>query len=212
MLESSEIIKKCYGLTGAIATGKSVVAKMLADLGARIIDTDCIAREVVKPGCPALREIAELFGGESLNPDGTLARENVRDRIIRDPLLRERLNRITHPRIMEVVAGRIEEYARLGGDMPIIIDVPLLYESGWDRLFPRVILVYAPLSLQVERLMARDRLDRRTAELTIAVQMSIEEKKGKAAYSIDNSGTLEETRTQVERLFPVLCGQSLKTL
>ena len=78
--------------------------------------------------------------------------------------------------------------------MPVIIDVPLLYESGWDRFFPDAILVYAPVPVQVERLMARDRLDRRTAELTIAAQMGIEEKKEKARFVIDNSGTLEETR------------------
>ena len=85
--------------------------------------------------------------------------------------------------------------------MPVIIDVPLLYESGWDRFFPETILVYAPVPVQVERLMARDRLDRATAELTIAAQMSIEDKKGRARFVIDNSGSLENTKKLVEALF-----------
>ena len=98
---------------------------------------------------------------------------------------------------MERIAG----YSRLNDGMPIIIDVPLLYESGWDRFFPDAILVYAPVPVQAERLMDRDRLDRQTADLTISAQMSIEEKKGKARFVIDNSGSLENTKKLVEALF-----------
>ena len=201
----SDCIKNCFALTGTIATGKSVVAAMLADLGAHIIDTDLIARQVVEPGRPALIEIEEVFGKEAVNHDGTLNREKVRDRIIRDPGMRNKLNGITHPRINQIVMDGIASYNRLHDGMPIIIDVPLLYESGWDKLFPDAILVYAPEPVQIERLMERDRLDRRTAELTIAAQMSIEEKKGKARFIIDNSGTLDETRKQVIKLFDQLC-------
>jgi dephospho-CoA kinase len=193
-----------FALTGGIGTGKSTVAKLFFDFGAHIIDTDLIAREIVEPGKPAYLEVAEYFGEKVLNRDGTLNRELLRDRIIRDQAVRDKLNSITHPRISAVVADRIAAHQRENDGMPIIVDVPLLYEVGWDRLFPRVILAYAPVSIQVMRLMERDKLNRDTAELTIAAQMSIEEKKKRAKYIIDNSGTPEETNLQVKSLFEIL--------
>jgi dephospho-CoA kinase len=209
-MTGTDYLKKCFALTGTIGTGKSAVAAVLAELGAHIIDTDLIARQVVEPGQPALLEIEKIFGTEAVNPDGTLNREKVRDRIIRDPGMRNKLNGITHPRINRIVMERIESYNRQNDGMPIIIDVPLLYESGWDKLFPDAILVYAPEPVQIERLMQRDGLDRRTAELTIGAQISIEEKKGKARFLIDNSGSLEDTRKQVIRLFEQLRAMIIK--
>ncbi len=193
-----------FALTGGIGTGKSTVARLFSSLGAHIIDTDLIAREVVEPGKPAYLEVAEYFGEKVLNRDGSLDRELIRDKIIRDQALRDKLNSITHPRISAVVEDRIAEYRQKGDGMPIIVDVPLLYEVGWDRLFPRVILAYAPVPIQIRRLMERDRLSREIAELTLTVQMSIEEKKKKASYIIDNSGTQEKTLAQVEALFGIL--------
>lgn len=204
MSSKHEYLSQSFSLTGSIATGKSSVAAMLEGLGAHIIDTDLIAREVVEPGRPALREIEGLFGKEAINSDGTLNRQWVRDRIIRDPGERNRLNGITHPRIQRIVMERIERYGGMRDGMPLIVDVPLLYEIGWDQLFPRVILVYAPVAVQVRRLMDRDGLDLRTAELTVAAQMSIEEKKAKARFVIDNSGSRTETGKQVEAIFAVL--------
>jgi dephospho-CoA kinase len=205
MTGSGDLLRNCFALTGAISTGKSVVASMLAGMGAHIIDTDLIAREVVEPGQPALREIEDYFGKDVINPDGTLNREKVRDQIIRDTEKRNKLNGFTHPHINRIVMERIGYFNRLNDGMPIIIDVPLLYESGWDRLFPDAILVYVPTQIQIERLMKRDHLDRHTAKLTIAAQMSIEDKKGKARFVIDNSGTLAETRRQLVELFEKLC-------
>ena len=195
---------KTFALTGGIGTGKSAVAKFFLEMGAHIIDTDLIAREVVEPGRPAYLEVAEYFGAEVINPNGTLNRELLRARIIRDRAMREKLNTITHPRIGAVVAERIEASWRLSDGMPIIVDVPLLYEVGWDRFFAEVILAYAPVSIQIARLIERDAIDRETAELAVAAQMNIEEKKKKAAFVIDNSGTLKKTRVQVVRLFEVL--------
>ncbi len=206
MSESGDFLKNCFALTGSISTGKSVVASMLAKMGAHIVDTDLIAREVVQPGQPALREIEDLFGKDVINPDGTLNREKVRDQIIRDPDKRNKLNSMTHPRINQIVMERIGSFNRMDDGMPIIIDVPLLFESGWNKFFPDVILVYVPVQVQIERLMARDRLDRPTAELTVKAQMSIEDKKDKARFVIDNSGTLEETRKQVAGLFDQFLG------
>ncbi len=204
MSGSGNFLKNCFALTGAISTGKSVVSSMLAEMGAHIIDTDLIAREVVEPGQPVLREIEDYFGKDVINSDGTLNREKVRAQIIRDPEKRNRLNAITHPRINQIVMERIATFNQMKDGMPVIIDVPLLYESGWDRFFPDAILIYVPEPVQLERLMARDRLDRHTAELTVAAQMNIEDKKGKARFVIDNTGSLDETRRQVAGLFEKL--------
>jgi dephospho-CoA kinase len=203
-MDTGSLSRKCLALTGGIATGKSVVADMLKERGAHIIDTDLIAREVVEPGMPALEEIVREFGTDMLMPDGTLDREQMREEIISDSEKREKLNSITHPRINSVVFERITALKEKDDGMPVIIDVPLLYEAGWDRFFPDVILVYVPVEVQAERLMKRDHLDRDTAMLTISAQMGIEEKKEKAVHLIDNSGTLAETEEQVDKLFPLL--------
>ena len=196
----ADLMKHCFALTGGIATGKSTVAKMLAEKGCHIVDTDLIAREVVEPGTPGLAEIAEKFGTGLLNPDGTLNREAMREIIIHDAGKRAALNGITHPRINERVLDLIKEHSAKDS-MPVIIDVPLLFEAGWHKIFSTVILVYVPMAVQVERLMARDRLTREMAEKTLTFQMGIEEKRKLATYIIDNSGSLEETSRQVVELF-----------
>ncbi len=202
--DARNVLTRCVALTGSIATGKSTVATILSGLGAHLVDTDVIARQVVEPGMPALKRIADEFGESVINPDGTLNREKVRSEIIRDAVKRERLNGITHPEINRIVLAQISGFAAAEDDMPVIIDVPLLFEAGWDRIFPRVILVYAPREVQILRLMERDRLDRSTAELTVNAQLSIEEKKDRSTYIIDNSGTLEQTRSHVIELFAAL--------
>ena len=199
----ADLIKRCFALTGGIATGKSTVAKMLAEKGCHIVDTDLIAREVVEPGTPGLAEIGEKFGTGLLNPDGTLNREAMRELIIRDAGKRDLLNGITHPRINERVLEQIRDHSAKDR-MPIIIDVPLLFEAGWNKIFSTVILVYVPVAVQVERLMARDRLTREMAEKTLTFQMGIEEKKKLATYVIGNSGSLEETARQVDELLEML--------
>lgn len=202
MFESlNAIFNSCFALTGGIATGKSTVAKMLADKGCHIVDTDLIAREVVEPGTPGLAEITRKFGAGVLNDDGTLNREAMRELIIHDPEKREVLNGITHPRINDTVFTQIQEHHAKGDGMPIIIDVPLLFEAGWHKIFSTVILVYVPVPVQLERLMARDGLTREMAEKTLTFQMGIEEKRKLAAHVIDNSKTLKETRRCVEDLF-----------
>lgn len=196
----NDILTRCYALTGGIATGKSTVAKMLAEKGCHIVDTDLIAREVVEPGTPALVEIAEKFGTGLLNPDGTLNREAMRELIIHNAEKRDVLNGITHPRINEKVQEQIRDHSAKDR-MPIIIDVPLLFEAGWHKIFSTVILVYVPVAVQMERLMARDRLTRHMAEKTLTFQMGIDEKRKLAMYIIDNSGSLDETGRRVDELF-----------
>lgn len=198
---SQNVLIECYGLTGGIATGKSTVAQMLKELGCYIIDTDQIARDVVMPNKPAYNEIVAHFGKEVLNDDGTLNREKLRWIIIDDPQKRSLLNAITHPRIGQEVLHLVHQYRSREDGYPIIVDVPLLFEAGWHSFFKAVILVYVPVEVQIQRLMIRDNLTKEEAERTIKFQMSIEEKKARAHYVIDNSGTLEETKKQVHELF-----------
>lgn len=198
---SQNVLNECYGLTGGIATGKSTVAQMLKELGCYLIDTDQIARDIVMPNKLAYNEIVAHFGKDVLNSDGTLNREKLRWIIIDDPQKRSLLNAIMHPRIGYEVLNLVYQYRSDEDGHPIIVDVPLLFEAGWHGLFRAVILVYVPVEVQIQRLMMRDNLSKEEAERTITFQMSIEEKKRLAHYIIDNSGTLDETKKQVNALF-----------
>ncbi|MFS8523229.1 MAG: dephospho-CoA kinase [Limnochordales bacterium] len=191
------------GLTGGIASGKSTVARMFAELGAAVVSADEIAREIVEPGQPAWEEIRGAFGDEVLNPDGTLNRRRLGAIVFADEARRRRLERITHPRIREVMARRIEDLA--AGGTPVIAEIPLLFESEASlSLVDVVIVVYADPELQLERLMARDGLGREQAEARMAAQMPIEEKVMRADFVIDNDGDLERTRAQVRRVWEEL--------
>jgi dephospho-CoA kinase len=203
--ETIKFAKKCHALTGSIATGKSTVAQIFKDLGGHIIDTDVIAREVVEPDQPGLEEVKKAFGAGVINQDGTLNRESLRNIIIHDKEKRKQLDNILHPHINNRVYQLLDNYRNNDDGMPVIIDVPLLFEAGWDRMFNKSIVVYVPVEIQVERLMIRDGIDRITAEKNVAAQFSIEEKKVKASIVIDNSGSLEKTTEKSEKIFERLC-------
>lgn len=200
------ILKNCFALTGSIGTGKSTVASILSQLGSHIVDTDLIARQVVEPGKPALEEIKKNFGDFAINPDGTLDRDSMRKIIMNDPEKRKILNSIIHPHINQETLKQIIHYNSLNDGMPIIIDVPLLFEAGWDKLFPRIILAYAPFEVQLERLIKRDSMDEDTARKNISSQINIEDKKKLSTYIIDNSGELQKTGFQVKELFEEIKG------
>ena len=196
------------GLTGGIASGKSTVAAMFQGLGAALVDTDRLARRAVEPGSPGLARVVESFGPGVLGPDGALDRRGLRRVIFSDPGARARLNAIVHPLVLEMVEA---ELGRLGEENPggvALVDVPLLFEVGWQARFACVVLVYVPPRLQVERLMARDQVDRKAAEAALAAQMPIEEKRGLAQFVVDNSGPLQETQRQVEEVYARLREQA----
>ncbi|MFC1669169.1 dephospho-CoA kinase [Spirochaetota bacterium] len=199
-----ELMKKCSALTGSIATGKSTVSGMFKELGAHIVDTDLIAREIVQPGQPALDEIKNAFGKEIMNSDGTLNREVMRNIIIDDPVKRQILNSITHPHINSIAYKQAEKYLN-SDSKPVIMDIPLLFEVGSSKMFSTIILVHTPVEKQVKQLMKRDGIDKMTAERTIKFQMDIEEKKSGSTYVIDNSGSIENTRKQVVKIYKLLC-------
>jgi len=187
------------GLTGGIASGKTTVAAMLRDLGATLIDADAAARAVVEPGTPGLNAVVEAFGPEILDGD-RLDRWKLGAIVFEDPAARRRLEEITHPLIRAWMAERQRE-AEERGDVRVVLDIPLLYENGLDRGLKAVILVYAPAEIEMERLMARNSLSQEEAGRRLAAQMPIEEKKARADYVIDNSGTREQTLEQARKVW-----------
>ena len=181
------------GLTGGIASGKSTVADMFADLGVPVIDTDVIAREVVRPGQPALDEIREAFGAGVIAADGTLDRPAMRSIVFGDDAARRRLESILHPRI-----GReTREQADAAGGPYQVIVVPLLVESSLRRFVDRVLVVDCDESTQVARLLARDAESEHQARRMLAAQSSRAERLAIADDVVTNDGSLEDTREQV---------------
>lgn len=193
------------GLTGGIATGKSLVAGELKRLGARIIDADRIAREIVEPGKPAYNDIVKEFGTGILKPDATIDRKALGRAVFSDHAALEKLGSITHPRIRE----RIREEARrlsTEGDGLIVLDIALLIEMGVKYEVEKIIVVYSEAEQQIERLMKRDNMTRDEALKRLSCQLDIKEKLKYADYVIDNSGQLDETIEQTRALFSELEG------
>jgi dephospho-CoA kinase len=189
------------GLTGGIASGKSTVSEILAELGAVIIDGDKLAREVVEPGTPGLAQVVEAFGPEILLPDGGMDRAQVGRIVFNDEAKRKLLEGIVHPLIFE-------RYAALEASAPedgiVIHDIPLLAESGRADTFDAVIVVETPAEVQVER-MLRDRgWSRADAESRIAAQATPEQRRAIATYLIENTGTRDELRARVEAVYAEL--------
>lgn len=192
------------GLTGSIATGKSTVARLLAELGAVVIDSDRLAREAVAPGSAGLRAVADRFGPQVMTPAGELDRPAMRRLIFSDPAAKADLEGIIHPLVR---AGERELIARAERDDPgavVIVDMPLLYETDQADRFQKVIVVYVDRETQIRRLIDRDGGDRAAAEKALASQIDIETKRGRADYVIDNRGRPQDLPPQVERVMAEL--------
>ena len=193
---------RVVGLTGGIASGKSTVSQMLRELGAPIVDADLVAREVVEPGTPGLEEIADRFPGV-IGADGRLDREKLAARVFGQDEERRALNAILHPRIQRAVVEQVEALARQGHRL-VIYDAPLIVENGLHQILDGVILVAVPREVQIERLMARNGVSHDAAEARIRAQLPLEEKKKVATWIVDNAGSLEHTRAQVESIWRTL--------
>jgi dephospho-CoA kinase len=187
------------GLTGGIASGKSVVAEVFQSLGAEVVSADDLAREVVRPGSPTLARIVERFGAEVLRKDGELNRPYLAEKIFSDPQARKELDHITHPAIADLARQRFEDFAREGARI-VVYDAPLLYEAGADAQVDGVVVVAVDDATQLRRLMLRDGLDPLAARARMAAQMPMVQKIARADYVIDNNGSLEATRQQVVAL------------
>ncbi|MGZ7445173.1 dephospho-CoA kinase [Paenibacillus sp. TH7-28] len=186
------------GLTGGIATGKSTVSRMLVRKGAVLIDADVIAREIMEPGHPVLAAVAERFGQAVLHPDGTLNRKKLGEIVFASPEERKALENLTHPAIRAEMRKRMAELEAEDPRRLVVADIPLLYESGLERLYERIMVVYVPRDVQLSRLMERDVLSREEAERRLNAQMDIELKKERADILIDNSRGLDETERQID--------------
>jgi len=193
------------GLTGGIASGKSVVADMLEELGARSIDFDLLARRVVAPGEPAWRDIVGHFGPEVLAHDRSIDRRKLGEIVFADAGERAVLERLTHPRIRDEFVRDVRTINDSEPGAIIVAIVPLLVENAMQSMFDHVVVVFAPMEVQLDRLMRRDGLSRDAAAERLAAQLSNEEKLSVADTVIDNSRSLEDTRQQVEELWERLC-------
>jgi dephospho-CoA kinase len=188
------------GLTGGIASGKSVVAAELAARGAIIIDADVLAREVVEPGTPALAAIVDRFGAQVLS-DGRLDRARLAQIVFADPLARRDLERIVHP----AVRTRAAELERAAGAAAVVVHViPLLVETGQQEDFDLVVTVDVDHETQIKRLMARNGYTRADAESRIAAQASREDRMIAADVVLGNTGSVTQLREQIDALWAEL--------
>ena len=192
------------GVTGGIASGKSTVAGMLEALGVPIIDTDVIARRVVEPGRPAWKKIVAHFGEKVLEEDGRLDRKKLADIVFRDAGERKKLENFTHPIIMEELARQVNEMAERDPEVIIQAIVPLLIEINQQHRFHKVLVVYVPEAIQIERLVRRDGIDQEEAADRLKAQLPIDEKLAYADFVIHNEHSLEETGKQVKALWRAL--------
>ena len=189
---------KVLGLTGGIGSGKSTVARLIADLGVPVLDADQLAREVVEPGRPALAEVAATWP-QAIGPDGKVARKRLADIVFTDPAQRLRLEAIMHPRIQALSDERFAEMARKGHGLAIY-EASLLVESGRYKEFDGLVVVTASPETQMERVLVRGDLTEAQVQARIDAQLPLLAKVRVATHLVDNDGALAATKAQVERL------------
>lgn len=191
------------GLTGGIASGKSTVGRMLRDLGAPVVDADVLARVVVEPGRPAYDDIVREFGREVLLEDGTIDRKRLGEIVFSDAHRRKLLGAITHPRIAQASQEEIARHGAAGARV-VIYEAALLVENGLHRALDGLIVVSATPEQQVQRAVARDGISEEQARARVASQLPLARKLEVATHVVDNTGTIDDTRAQVERLWAEL--------
>lgn len=193
-------------ITGGAGSGKSTVARMFQELGAEVLDADELAREAVAVGQPAWQELRRLYGDDYFNPDGTLNRSRLAQLVFADPEARRRLDELIHPRVAEGIRARLAELARRGVPL-VLVEVPLLYETGREGGFDRVIVVSAPEAERLRRLRERDRRGEAEIRGILKAQWPLPDKVARADYVVDNGGDLGLTRQQVKNIWAELKNQ-----
>jgi dephospho-CoA kinase len=199
------------GLTGGIATGKSMVVQLLAGRGARIIDFDHLTRYVQEPGRPAWNELVSFFGWEIIKDDNTINRRKLGEIVFQNPEKLARLNAIVHPLIFQEWRHRLAVLQKENSTAIVISDIPLLIETGQQKDFDLVILVYAPTWQQLARLRARNGYSAEEARQRLASQLPVDLKIPYADIIIDNSSTLEKTSERVNEVWEELKKRMVKT-
>jgi dephospho-CoA kinase len=203
---------KIIGLSGGIGSGKSTVTRLLASFGAITVDADAIVHELQAPGTKMLAAIAAEFGAGVIRDDGSLDRAALGDIVFRDAGARARLGMLVHPPVIAEMVRRAREGAASGAPL-VVLDIPLFFEgqkagtgTATAMNYDATVLVWVPRSVQIERTVARDGCDVGEAERRVAAQMPIDDKRALASHIIDNSGSPESTREQVEALWQELVG------
>jgi dephospho-CoA kinase len=192
------------GLTGGVASGKTMLSQALKEEGAYIIDADQIAKELVQPQQPAWNEIIREFGEDILQEDGSIHRKKLAAQVFADSKKRKRLNQILHPRIKEEMDRRTQAIGQKDPEAIVVIDAPLIVELGDHREMDKLIVVISTQTQQVERLKERDGINPEEALKILSSQMPVEEKVKWADFVIRNEGSLEETKKRVKEVFQEL--------
>ena len=187
------------GLTGGIATGKSTVSKMFKEAGIPVIDTDKIARDVIQKGTEAYREICDYFTDDILLTNGEISRKKLGQIIFANTKKRNKLNSIVHPKVEEIVESELEKFHALDVKV-IVIDVPLLFETNFEDLVDKTVVVYTSQKEQVKRLMERDHIDKEYALMKIKAQMPLSDKVDMADYVINNSYSILQTKKDFNKM------------
>lgn len=196
------------GLTGGIATGKSTVSAMLRQRGAKIVDADQIAHEVVEPDTKGSLLIRQHFGSDMFTADGRLDRKKLGRHVFQQPSERKKLEQILHPLIRQEMKEQTRLWLERDPRAIVVWDVPLLFESHLTTWVEKVIVVYVPEHIQLTRLISRDHFAVAEAKQRIQAQMSIEEKKRRADFVIDNQGSYQNTERQVNQLWNFLMSKN----
>jgi dephospho-CoA kinase len=193
-------------ISGGAGTGKSTVARMFAKLGAEVLDADAIAREAVAVGQPAWAELRRAYGAEFFHENGELNRSRLAQVVFADPEARRRLDGLIHPRVEVELQARVAELGRRGVPL-VLVEVPLLFETGREAAFDRVIVVAAPEADQIRRLRARDHRGEAEIRGILAAQWPLKDKVARADYVVDNGGELSQTEQQVKNIWGELKNQ-----
>ncbi len=189
------------GLTGGIASGKSLVARVFKDLGAHLIDADRIVHDLLSPGQQAWQEVLAYFGTAIQHADQTIDRKKLGEIVFNDPEKRSWLNSCLHPKVFHVYTSQVRHVREHRPDAVIVLDAALLIETGYHKKMDKVVVVYADEEQQLHRLMDRDHFSREQALARIRSQMPLDEKKQWADVVIDNRGSRAETERQARDFF-----------
>lgn len=192
---------KVIGLTGNIGSGKSTVAEMFRQLGAKIIDADSIARKIVEPGQRTWKEIKDVFGDEVISSDQSIDRQKLGDIVFNDVSKRALLDNITHPKIFDEINNLVNEYEKDHSNVVIIEAALIIEKGGLLDLIDKLILVVVDEDTQTKRIKLRDDIPSDQIQSRIKSQMQISEKKKYADYIIDNNGSVLKTRTQANKIW-----------
>lgn len=198
------------GLTGGISSGKSTVTSWFLEKGIIVLDADRIVRQLQKPGSQLLYDLAHEFGSSVIKEDGELARDVLGSIIFHDEVAKQKVNKLIHPLVKQKLVEGIEK-AKANGEQLIVLDIPLLFESKFESLVDDTVVVYVPREVQVKRLMKRDQIDESYALAKINSQMSLEQKRARGDYVLNNEHSISELRTQFEQMFEILWEKACQT-